>query len=127
MSIEGEDHDPIEDDNHVLENMFKDDNKNTLTNDTFEDNNTNTLTNETFGTNVGFATKDDDYDEDDIEFIHDIPLLEKENMVLYKGSQSTLIFFVLLFVNLKVMNGISKITISHMLRFVIYIIIVYKK
>ena len=48
----------------------------------------NALIHDTFGTSGGAATDDDDdYDEDDIEAIHDIPLLEKETMTLYKGSQ----------------------------------------
>ena len=71
--IEGEDHDPMEDDYCALEN-------------TFEDDGTNSFIHETFGTGATNATNDDDYDEDDIEVIHDIPLLEKERMTLYEGS-----------------------------------------
>ena len=62
----------MEDDDHVPEN-------------TFEDDGTNALIHDTFGTGGGVATDDDD-EEDDIEAIHDIPLLEKENMTLYEGS-----------------------------------------
>lgn len=96
---------------------------------TFEDDGTNALIHDTFGSGSGAISNDydDDNDEDDIEAIHDIPLLEKANMTLYEGSQSTLLFVVLLLVNLKVMNGLSNITMSRMLRFVIYIIIVYKR
>ena len=96
---------------------------------TFEDDGMNALIHDTFGTGVVAmaATNDDDYDEDDIEAIHDVPLLEKENITLYKGSQSTLLAIVLLLVNSKVMNGLSNITMSCMLRFMIYIIIVYKR
>ena len=113
--IEGEDHNPMEDDDHAPEN-------------TFEDDGTNALIHNTFGTSIIVATDDDDDDdEDDIEAFHDIPLLEKENMMLYEGSQSTLLSIVLLLVNLKVMNGLSNITISCMLRFVVYVIIVYKR
>ena len=115
VSIEGEDHDPMEDDNHAPENTFEDDGMNALINDTF-------------GTSFFVvANDDDDYDEDDIEIIHDIPLLEKENMTLYEGSQSNLLSFVLLLVSLKVMNSLPNITMSCILRFVIYIIIVYKR
>ena len=88
----------------------------------------NALIHDTFGTGV-FAIDDDDenYDEDDIEIVHDIPLLEKEKTTLYKRSQSTLLFCVLFLATLKVMNGLSNITMSHMLRFVIYVSIVYKR
>ena len=72
VSIEGEDHDPMEDDDHAPENIFEDDGMNVLIHDTF-------------GTSVA-NDDDDDYDEDDIEIIHDIPLLEKENPTLYEGS-----------------------------------------
>jgi hypothetical protein len=88
----------------------------------------NALIHDTFV--IGVATifvDDDSYDEDDIEAIHDIPLLEKTNMVLYKGSQSTLLSIVLLLVNLKVMNGLFNIKIPCMIRFVIYFIIFYKR
>ena len=114
VSLEGKHHDPMEDDNHGLENTFEDDGMNALIHDTF-------------GIGVVVDDDDDDYDEDDIEVVHDISLLEKENMNLYKGSQSTLLSIALLLVNLKFINGLSNITISSMLRFFIYIIIVFKK
>ena len=48
----------------------------------------NSLIHDAFGTSVGASVVvddgDDDYDEDDIEAIHDIPLIEKENMTLYE-------------------------------------------
>ena len=56
----------MEDDDHVLEN-------------TFEDDGTNALIHNTFG-NGGGGVDDDDVNgdvKDDIEVIHDIPLLEK--------------------------------------------------
>lgn len=115
VSIKGEDHDPMEDDDHAPENTFEDDGMNELIHDTF-------------GTSVVVVVDDNhDYDEDDIEAIHDISLLEKENMTFYKGSQSTLLFVVLLLVNLKVMNSLNNIIMSHVLRFIIYISIVYKR
>ena len=78
VSIEGEDHDPMEDDDHVPKN-------------TFEDDGMNALIHETFGIGATtVAADDDDYDEDEIEVVHDIPLLKKENMTLYEGYQSTL-------------------------------------
>ena len=105
--IEGEDHDPMEDDDNAPKKIFEDDGMNALIYDTF-------------GSGVAVVdddnVDDDDEEEDDIELIHDIPLLEKENTSLYKGSQSTLLFVLLFLVNLKVMNGLSNITMSHMLR-----------
>ena len=74
VSIEEEDHDPMEDDDHAPKNTFKDDGRNALIHDTF-------------GTSVttmaAVVDDDDDQDEDDIEVIRDIPLLEKENTTLY--------------------------------------------
>ena len=57
-------------------------------------------------------------DEDDL----DIPLLEKAHEPLYEGSQTTLLLAIVLLVNLKVMNGISNVTMSHILRYVIFFI-----
>ena len=89
VSIEGEDHDPREDDDHLPKK-------------TFEDDGTNALIHDTYGTSAVAPTNDgdDDDDVDHIEAIHDIPLLENENMTLYEESQSTLLFVVLLLVNL---------------------------
>ena len=102
-NIEAEDYDPMEDDDNA------------------PNDGTNTLIHDTFGTGTT-----DDYDQDDVDVIHDIPLLDKAATTLYEGSQTTLISVVLLFLNLKVMNGLSTITMSHMLRYVIYVIIVIK-
>ena len=79
VSIEGEYHDPMEDDNYVLEN-------------TFEDDGTNALIHDTFATSVVAADDDvddgdDDDDEDDIKVFYDIPLLEKATTPLYEGSK----------------------------------------
>ena len=71
VNIKGEDQDPMEDDNHAPENTFQNDG-------------TNALIHDTFGTGVTATNDDDDYDEDDIESIHDIPLLEKENTTFMK-------------------------------------------
>ena len=65
VNIEAEDHDPMEDDDHELENTFEDDGSNALIYDMF-------------GSGAPVATDDDDVDddvEDDIKAIHDIPLL----------------------------------------------------
>ena len=52
----------------------------------------------------------------------DIPLLEKAHKPLYKGFQTTLILSIVLLVNLKVMNGLSNVAISRILRYVIFVI-----
>ena len=104
VNIQGEDNDPMEDDNHVLENTIEDDGINTLIHDTF-------------------SPSVSDHDDDDSL---DVPLLEKAYEPLYKDSQTTLLSVVLLLLNLKVMSGLSNITMSRMLRYVIYVFIVNK-
>ncbi len=103
-NIQGEDNDPMEDDDHTLENTIEDDGINTLIHDTFS------------------PSVSDDDDDDSL----DVPLLEKAYEPLYKDSQTTLLSTVLLLLNLKVMNGLSNITMSRMLRYVIYVFIVNK-
>ena len=60
---------------------------------------------------------DDDYDVD-VEL--DVPILEKAQEPLYEGSETTLLAVVLLLVNFKVMNGLSKVAMTRMLRYVIF-------
>ena len=63
---------------------------------------------------------DDDVDnENDDEFddVHDIPLLDKGYEPVYEGSKTNLLSTILLIMNLKVMNGISNIAITRMLRY----------
>ena len=103
-NIQGEDNDPMEDEDHVPEKTIEDDGINTLIHDTF-------------------SPSVSDHDDDDSL---DVPLLEKAYEPLYKDSQTTLLSGVLLLLNLKVMSGLSNITMSHMLRYVIYIFIVNK-
>ena len=62
---------------------------------------------------------DDDDDDDDIDANLDVPMLEKVHKPLYEGSQTTLLATVLLLVNLKVMNSLSNIAMTHILRYVI--------
>ena len=57
-------------------------------------------------------------DEDDL----DIPILEKAHKPLYEGSQITLLSAIVLLVNLKVMNGLSNVAMSCMLRYAIFVI-----
>ena len=65
----------------------------------------------------GTSTSDND-DEDGL----DIPLLEKAHEPIYEGSQTTLLLAIVLLVNLKVMNGLSNVAMSRMLRYAIFII-----
>ena len=105
-NIQGEDNDPMEDDDHAPENTIEDDGINTLIHDTFSPS----------------VSNHDDDDDDSL----DVPLLEKAYEPLYKDSQTTLLSAIFLLVNLKVMNGLSNITMSRMLRYVIYVFIVNK-
>ena len=89
--------------------------------DVIEDDGTNTLIHDSF--NVRMDDDDDDDDEvdnenDDFDDVHDIPLLGKAYEPLYEGSKTNLLFVVLLIMNLKVMNGLSNISITWMLRYV---------
>ena len=59
------------------------------------------------------GTCNDDYDEENF----DILLIEKAYEPLYQGSQTMLLSTVLFLVKFKVMNGISNVGISHMLRY----------
>ena len=71
--------------------------------------------------------EDHDDDDDDVDIELDVPILEKAHEHLYEGSKTNLLLVVSLLVNLKVMNGLYNITMLHMLRNVIYVIIVDKK
>ena len=55
---------------------------------------------------------------DDFDDVHNIPLLEKEYEHLYEGSKTNILSGILLIMNLKVMNGLSNISITWMLRYV---------
>ena len=103
VNIEDEVNDPMEEDDHELENIVEDDSTNTLIHDTFS----------------GVADHDD---QDDFDDVHDLPVLEKAYEPLYEGSETTLLSNILLLLNLNVMNGLSNIAISRMLRYVIYVI-----
>ena len=67
---------------------------------------------------------DDDVDnenDDDFYDVHDIPLLDKAYEHLYEGSKTNLLSTILLIMNLKVMNGVSNIAITCMLRYLIIV------
>ena len=63
------------------------------------------------------ASNDDD-EEVDAEL--DVPILEKAHKSLYEGSKTSLLSVVLLLVNLKVMNGLSNVAMTRMLRYAIF-------
>ena len=64
----------------------------------------------------------DDDDDDDVDTELDVPILEKAHESLYEGSKITILATVLLLVNLKVMNGLSNVAMSRMLRYAIFVI-----
>ena len=76
-----------------------------------EDDGTNTLIHDSF--NVTMDGDNDHENIDDFDDVHDLPLLEKACEPLYEGSNTNLLSAILLIMNLKVMNGLSK-HINHM-------------
>jgi len=64
-------------------------------------------------------------DEDNLHDFHDVPLLEKSQEPLYEGSTTNILFAILLLVNLKVLNGLSKTCFTQLLRYVKLIIFLY--
>ena len=106
------DHGAMNNEEQVSDHIEEDDH----TNDIVEDNITNTLIHDTFNLRMD----DDDHENDDFDDVHDLPLLEKEYKPLYEGSNTNLLSFILLIMNLKVMNGLSNRSITWMLRYVIY-------
>ena len=102
MNIQAEDNTLMEEDDNVPEDMIEEDGIGAGDEEAHND---------------GISESDND-DEDGL----DIPLLEKAHEPLYEGSQTTLLSAIVLLVNLKVMNGISNVAMSHMLRYVIFVI-----
>ena len=100
MNIQVEDNTSMEEDDNVPEDMIEEDVIGAGDEEAHND-----------GTR-----ESDNYDEDGL----DIPLLEKAHQPLYKGSQTTLLSAIVFLVNLKVMNGISNVAMSCMLRYVIF-------
>ena len=92
----------IEEDDHT-DNVVEDDGKNTLIHDSFN-------------VRMDDVEGDDNENIDDFDDVHDIPLLDKAYEPLYEGCKTNFLSIVLLIMNLKVMNGISNISITLMLR-----------
>ena len=87
------------------------------TDNIFEDDGTNTLIHDTFNVRMD---DDVDHENDDFDGVHDLTLLEKEHEPLYEGSKINIISAILLIMNLKAMIGLSNISVTWMLRYVIY-------
>ena len=74
---------------------------------------------------IGIVDQDDHdngtstFDNDDEDGL-DIPILKKAYKTLYQGSETTLLFSIVLLVNLKVLNGLSNVAISLMVRYTIF-------
>jgi hypothetical protein len=94
----------------VNDPMEEDDDDNNIV----EEDGTNILIHETFNN----ARMDDD--DDQLDGVFDILVLEKASQPLYEGSKTSLLFAILLFVNLKVMNVFSNTCVTQLLRYVIY-------
>ena len=98
---------PIEEDDHT-DNADADDGANTLIHDSFN-------------VRMDYDDDGDDHENiDDFDDVHDLPLLEKAYKPLYEGSNTNLLSAILLIMNLQVMNGLSNISITWMLRYVKY-------
>ena len=79
---------------------------------------TNTLIHDSFNVRMDDDDDNDNENIDDFDDVHDIPLLDKAYEPLYEGSKTNLLSAILLIMNLKVMNGLSNISITWMLRYV---------
>ena len=94
----------------VNDHIEEDDN----TDNIVEDDGTNTLIHDSFNVRMD----DDNENIDDFDVIHDIPLLEKAYKPLYEGSNTNILSTILFIMNLKVMNSLSNISITRMLRYI---------
>ena len=61
-----------------------------------------------------------DDDDDQLDGVFDIHVLKKASQPLYEDSKTSLLSTILLLVNLKVMNGLSKTSVTQLLRYAIY-------
>ena len=75
------------------------------TDSVIEDDGTNTLIHDSFNVRMDYDDDVDNENDDDFDDVHDIPLLK-----------TNILSVVLLIMNLKVMNGLSNISIMSMLR-----------
>ena len=82
-----------------------------------EDDGTNTLIHASFNVRMDDDDDVDNENDDDFDDVHDIPLLNKAYEPLYEISKTNILSSILLIMNLKVMNGLSNISITWMLRY----------
>ena len=82
------------------------------TDNVVQDDGTNTLIHDSFNVRMNYDDDDDNENIDDFDDVHDIPLLDKAYEPLYEGSKTNILSAILLIMNLKVMNGISNISIT---------------
>ena len=80
------------------------------TNNMVEHNGTNTLMHDAF--NVRMDDHHHHHENDDFDYVHDLPLLDKAYKPLYEGSNTNILFVILLIMNLKVMNGLSNTSVT---------------
>ena len=92
----------MEEDDNVLEDMIEEDGIGVGDEEAHDD---------------GTSPSNNDY-EDGL----DIPILEKAYKPLYQSSQTNLLSTIVFLVNLKVMNGLSNVAMSCMLRYAIFFI-----
>ena len=78
------------------------------TDNVVEDDGTNKLIHDSFNVRMD----DDDENIDDFDDVHEHPLLYKAYEPLYEGCKTNLLSTILLIMNLKVMNGLSNISIT---------------
>jgi hypothetical protein len=98
---------------YQVNNLMEDDDD---ANNTIEEDGTNILIQERF-TNVGM-----DDDEDQLDGVFDRLVLDKASQPIYEGSKTSLLCAILLLVNLKVVNGLSKTCVTQILRYLIYFV-----
>ena len=104
------DHGVMNNEEQVNDHIEEDDHNDNIV----ENDGTNKLIHDSFNVRID----EDNDDDDDFDDVHNIPLLDKAHETLYEGFKTNLLSVVLLIMNLKVMNGISNISIIQMLRYV---------
>jgi len=61
-----------------------------------------------------------DDDDDQVDGVFDRPLVEMETQSLYEGSKTSLLYAILLMMNLNIMNGLSHTWVTQLLSCVVY-------
>ena len=91
-------------------------------NNTVDDDGTNRLIQDIYNApmdddvNLEEDNLQDDNDDSDDKYILDKPILKNATESLYQGTQKSVLFVVILLVNLKVSNGFSNTCMTHILR-----------